>query len=93
MHIDGDMFLISATEPLDLMLQSHLENKGKLALGMALQGQLAVLRSQGFVPEIVYKDPHSTFRSMTQDFPGVGIDVGGAIDYVAKVDAKIRRIK
>jgi len=84
MHIDGDMFLISATEPLDLMLQSHLENKGKLALGMALQGQLAVLRSQGFVPEIVYKDLHSTFRSMTQDFPGVGIDVGGAIDYVAR---------
>jgi hypothetical protein len=41
----------------------------------------------------VYTDPHSTFRSMTQDFPGVEIDVGGAGDYVAKVDAKIRRLK
>jgi hypothetical protein len=30
---------------------------------------------------------------MTQDFPGVEIDVGGAGDYVLKVDAKIRRIK
>jgi hypothetical protein len=30
---------------------------------------------------------------MTQDFPGVEIDVGGAGDYVPKVDAKIRRIK
>jgi hypothetical protein len=30
---------------------------------------------------------------MTQDFPGVELDVGGAGDYVAKVDAKIRRIK
>jgi len=30
---------------------------------------------------------------MTQDFPGVAIDVGGANDYVAKVDAKICRIK
>jgi hypothetical protein len=60
---------------------------------MALQGQLAVLRSRGFSPEIVYTDPHSTFRSMTQDFPGVAIDVGGANDYVAKVDAKICRIK
>jgi hypothetical protein len=38
-------------------------------------------------------DPHSTFRSMTQDFSGVAIDVGGANDYVAKVDAKIRRLK
>jgi hypothetical protein len=41
----------------------------------------------------VYTDPHSTFISMTQDFPGVEIDVGGAGDYVVKVDAKIRRIK
>jgi hypothetical protein len=30
---------------------------------------------------------------MTQDFPGVEIDVGGAGDYVAKVGVKIRRIK
>jgi hypothetical protein len=60
---------------------------------MALQGQSALLHSRGFIPSIVYTDPHSTFRSMTQDFPGVEIDVGGAGDYVAKVDAKIRRIK
>jgi hypothetical protein len=93
MHIDGDMFLISATEPLNLTLQSHIENEGKLALGIGLQGQLAVLRSRGFLPETVYTDPYSTFRSMTQDFPGVAIDVGGANDYLAKVDAKIRKIK
>jgi hypothetical protein len=30
---------------------------------------------------------------MTQDFPGVEMDVGGAGDYVSKADAKIRRIK
>ncbi len=59
MHIDGDMFLISVTEPLNLMLKSHLENDGKLVLGMALQGQLAVLHWQGFVLEIVHTDPHS----------------------------------
>jgi hypothetical protein len=41
----------------------------------------------------VYTDPHSTFRSMTQELPGTEIDVGGANDHVAKVDAKIRRIK
>jgi hypothetical protein len=62
-------------------------------VGMALQGQLALLRSRGFVPSIVYTDPHSTFRSMTQDFLGVEIDIRGADDYVAKVDTKIRRIK
>jgi hypothetical protein len=93
MHVDGEMFLVTATEPLNLTLQSYVENEGKLALGMALQGQMAVLHTRGFLPEIVYTDPHSTFRSMTQDFPGVAIYVGGANDYVAKVDAKIRRIK
>jgi hypothetical protein len=41
----------------------------------------------------VYVDPQSAFRTMTQDFPGVEIDIGGAADYIAKVDAKIRRIK
>jgi hypothetical protein len=30
---------------------------------------------------------------MTQEFAGVEVDVGGASDYVPKVEAKIRRIK
>jgi hypothetical protein len=93
MHMDTKKFLISVTDPLHLTLQSHIESEGRTTLGMALQGQLALLRSRGFVPSIVYTDPHSTFRSMTQDFPGVEIDIGGAGDYVAKVDTKIRRIK
>jgi hypothetical protein len=38
-------------------------------------------------------DPQSSFRSMTQDFPGVEIDIGGKGDYMSKADAKIRRIK
>jgi hypothetical protein len=32
------MFLISVTEPLNLTLQSHLENEGKLVLGMVTAG-------------------------------------------------------
>jgi len=51
------------------------------------------LKSRGFKPKIVYTDPHSMFRSMTQEFPGTEINVGGTGDYVAKVDVKIRRIK
>jgi hypothetical protein len=93
MHIDTKKFLVSATEPLNLTLQSEVENEGKLALRMALQGQLAVLRSKGCIPDIVYTDPQSLFQSMTRNFPGVAIDVGGMGDYVAKADAKIQRIK
>jgi hypothetical protein len=93
MHIDTKKFLVSATEPLNFTLQSEVENEGKLALGMALQGILAIKRSKSYVPEIMYTDPQSLFRSMTQDFPGVAIDVGGMGDYLAKADAKKRRVK
>jgi hypothetical protein len=93
MHIDGSMFLITATDPLNLMLQCKVTSENRLDLGMALQGHLSLLRSRGFELTIVYTDPHSLFRSMMQDFPGVEIDIGGAGDYVAKLDAKIRRVK
>jgi hypothetical protein len=86
MHIEGNMFLITVTDPLNLMLQFKIENEGWMSLGIALQNQIAVLQSRAFEPRIVYTDPHSTFRSMTREFPGVEIDVGGKGDYVAKVD-------
>jgi hypothetical protein len=93
MHVDGQLFLVSVVDPLNLTLQSKIESESRTALGLALQGHLAVLRSRDFNPQIVYVDLHSSFWAMTQDFPGVEIDVGDASDYVAKVDAKIRRIK
>jgi hypothetical protein len=93
MHVDHEMFLVSVVDPLNLTLQCKIERESRHDLGMGLQGQLAILRSRNFNPNIVYVDPQSAFRTMTQDFPGVEVDVGGAADYVAKVDAKIRRIK
>jgi hypothetical protein len=93
MHIDRQMIVISVTDPLNLTLQTKVQSENRLELGMALQGHLAVLRTRGFEPVIIYMDPHSSFRSMTQDFPGVELDIGGAGDYVSKADAKIRRIK
>jgi len=65
----------------------------RCSCSMALQGQLSLLKSHGFEPKIVYMDPHSTFRSMTREFPGTEIDVSRASDHVAKVDTKIRRKK
>jgi hypothetical protein len=87
MHIDSHMFLVRVTDPLNLTLQTKVMSENKLELGMALQGHMAVLRSRGFEPSTVYTDPHSSFRSMTQDFPGVEMDIGGAGDYVSKADA------
>jgi hypothetical protein len=54
-----------------------------MPLGIALQGQLAVLQSWGFEPKIIYTDLHGTFGSMTHK-----TDIGGGSDYVARVDAQ-----
>jgi hypothetical protein len=89
MHVDGQLFLVSVADPLNLMLQSKVESESRTALGLVLQSHLAVLQSCDFNPQVVYVDPHSSFRSMMQDFPGVELDVRGAGDYIAKVDAKI----
>ncbi len=93
MHIDGYMFLISVTNPLNLTLQTKIQSESRLELGMALQGHMSVLRSRRFEPCTVYTDLNSSFQSMTHDFPGVEMDIGGAGDYVSKANAKIRRIK
>jgi hypothetical protein len=93
MHVDGQRFLISVTKPLNLTLQSPIENETRTSLGLAMQSQLGLLRSRGFIPIIVYTDPHSSFKSMTQEFAGVEIDVGGAGDYVSKVDAKFEGLR
>jgi hypothetical protein len=62
-------------------------------LGLTLQGQLELLLSRGFIPTTVHTDPQSAFHTLVGQFPGVVIDVGGAGDYISKVDTKIRRIK
>jgi hypothetical protein len=45
MHIDGQMFVISVTDPLNLTLQTKVQNENRLELGMAIQGHLAALRT------------------------------------------------
>jgi hypothetical protein len=93
MHIDSNMFLISVSEPLQLTLQTHVLNESADTLGTALQSHLQILREKSFVVKCVHVDPASAFQALRTHYPGIEIDVGGARDFVAKVDAKIRRIK
>jgi hypothetical protein len=93
MHIDGFKFLISVVEPLQLTVQTPLENESADQLGLALQGQLSLLRARGFQPTVVHVDPQTGFRALKNLFPGVLIDDGGVSDYLPKVDSKIKRIK
>ncbi len=93
MHVDGQRFLVTVCEPLQLTVQVAVQRESQATIGPALQGQLELLRSKGFQPVRVYIDPQSALRSMATKFENIEIDVGGAGDYVPKVDAKIRRIK
>jgi hypothetical protein len=85
-HVDSYKFLITVCKPLQLVMQCRIERESQSELSFALC-------SRSFVPTMVHTDPQSAFRALTRSFPEVVIDVGGTGDYVAKVDAKIRRIK
>ncbi len=93
MHVDSCRFLVTVCKPLQLVMQCAIERESANALGIALQGQLELLRSRGFTPIRVHTDPQSSFRTIATSFENVVIDVSGAGDFVPKVDVKIRRIK
>jgi len=93
MHLDGQHFLVTVCEPLQLVMQCPIERETALVLGNTLQGQIELLRSRGFTPIRVHTDPQSAFRSLSTKFENVVIDTGGANDYVPKVDIQIRRVK
>jgi hypothetical protein len=63
MHLDGQNFLITVCEPLQLVLQCPFERETALVLGNALQNQIELLRSRGFTPVRMHTDPQSAFRS------------------------------
>ncbi len=75
MHIDGSKFLVTVCEPLQLTLQCKIERETQQVLGMALQAQLELLRSRGFIPTVVHMDPQSAFRTLTTQFLEVVIDI------------------
>jgi hypothetical protein len=55
--------------------------------------QINLLRSRGFDTNLVIVDPQKSLMALEGSFPGVEINGTGAGDHLAKVDAKIRRIK
>jgi len=90
---DGQHFLITVCEPLQLVIQCPVERETALVLGNALQNQIELLMSRGFNPTRVHADPQSTFWNLTTKFESVVIDKWGAGDYVPKVDIQFWRIK
>ena len=84
---------MTTCEPLQLTLQCPIPNESQNQLGVALQGQLSILRSRDCIPTIVYVEPAKSWQGLTTAVPCMMINLGGAGDPLAKVDAKIRLIK
>jgi hypothetical protein len=93
MTVEGMHFLLSVASPLEIVLQSHVANQTVEVLGTALQSQIKVLRSYGFFVRLVRVDPQCALVKLRGSFPGIEIDIAEAGDHLAKVDAKMRRIK
>lgn len=82
MHVEGQRFLVTVCDPLQLTLQVCVERE--------LQStQLDLIRSKGFVPTRMYVDPQSALKTLATKFENVSMDIGGVGDFVPKVDAKI----
>ena len=43
MHVIGELFLVSITEPLNLLMCSYATSAGKVTMGRSLQSQVALL--------------------------------------------------
>jgi hypothetical protein len=93
MAIREQKFLMTLVEPLGLVLTTHVEQETTEELGLALQGQVNVVRSRGFAPFVAYLDPQPALKALQHQITGVEIDVGGAGDHLDKIDGKIRRLK
>jgi hypothetical protein len=64
MHLDGEKFLATVCELLQLTIQCRIKQETQNILGLTLQGQLELLRSRGFIPTTVHTDPQSVFRML-----------------------------
>ena len=93
MVIREQKFLMTLEEPLGLVLNTHVERETTEELGLALQGQVNVVRSRAFVPFVVYTDPQPASKALQHQITGVEVDVSGAGDHLDKIDGKIRRLK
>jgi hypothetical protein len=93
MEAGGRKFLISLSEPLQVLVNVPVTNLTIAKLGEALQKHLDLLRMFGFSVQVVYTDPLKALVALRGSFPGVEIIAAGAGDHLPKIDIRIRRVK
>jgi len=74
-------FMLTLAEPLGLTIVTSLENETTDQLGLALQEQVNLLRSYGYIPTVTYLDPQPGFKALRGKITGMEIDVAGAGDH------------
>jgi hypothetical protein len=93
MHVAGEMFLVSVSSPLEIILVKHIASLSAASLGAGVQSHINTLRSRGFEPIRVMIDPHKSLVALQEASLGVEIDPSGAGDHLDKIDTKIRCLK
>jgi len=81
MYTGGKKFLISVASPMELIVTASLQTLGKLTIGHVLQSHI---RMYGFDARIVRVDPLTALAALRGKFPGVEIDITGAVDHLVK---------
>ena len=93
MYVGGEKFVVSLSEPLNLIIVAHVKTLGQITLGHAIQGHLDILNMFGFRARMIRVDPLKALAALYGRFHGVEIDISGAGDHLPTVDIRIRRIK
>jgi hypothetical protein len=93
MWVNEQIYFISLSANLGLLLCSSIPTTHTSELGLALQGHVNVLKSHGFTVATVYMDAQRGVTSLKGQIIGAVIDESGAGDHTPIMDGKIRRAK
>lgn len=56
MFVEGETFLLTVSEPLNLTMVKHIPSKGKITLSGALEEMITMYRTRGFDPQVIKTD-------------------------------------
>ena len=93
MWANEQIYFISLSVNIGLMMCTAMPSTTTSEIGLALQGQINVLKSHGYNVGTVHMDPQRGVTSLKGQILGAVIDESGAGDHTPILDAKIRRLK
>ena len=93
MHVGGQTFLLGLSEPLNVVLNSHLTKMNESGMLDAIMAHIDTLSSFGFKVNKVFVDPQSSMAALRTKLTNVEVDVSGAGDHLPHLDVRMKVIK